>query len=94
MSKAASEISAKDYRCSFTVSAEPEEAAKLRILLRDTLEGAGFTMLTGTVTVEVWYAREVEKLNRRNGHSEMHRAASDWMPQGKARKGMGRGPQT
>jgi hypothetical protein len=44
----------KEYRVTVSVAAAPDEAARLRVLLRDALEGSGFRLTAGVTTVESW----------------------------------------
>lgn len=53
-----------NWRVSVEVEATEDAAAKLRSLLPELLEGAGYVTTTGSTIIASWLVRETEKLHR------------------------------
>lgn len=69
------------WRCSFEVEATDQEAVRLRKLVPELLQTAGYRMTSGTRTVELGLAEATERLAaeaqlNRNGHH----GPELWMP--------------
>lgn len=66
----------KEYAVTLAVTASPHQAAKLRTILRETVELHGFTVTAGVVCVETWMVRamavEQYPMQLRGGESEHH----------------------
>jgi predicted TIM-barrel fold metal-dependent hydrolase len=80
----------KRYTVMVEVEADPKDAAKLRRLLPDLLDKAGFVVTSSTTTAESWLMAAKERL-----HSEP-RTRGMWDPgsvsSGTSRKPRGPGP--
>jgi hypothetical protein len=81
--------SEKEYAVTFSVSAAPHQAAKLRTILRDTLELAGFELTAGVTTVESWLVKAMAarppSVSETRGQGEL--------PVGRSYRRKGAGPQ-
>jgi putative FmdB family regulatory protein len=54
-------LTEKEYAVTLAVRAAPHQAARLRIILRETLEAAGFELTHAPTTVESWLAAAMER---------------------------------
>ena len=57
-------VGLKRYTVSIEVESEPGAAARLRQLLPDLLNGAGYVTTSGTTTTETWVLRAQDDLRK------------------------------
>ena len=77
------------YSVRIEVEAEETDAAKLRVLLPQLLQGAGYSTTTGGTVIAAWLVTATEKLKARPEPGSQT-AQTEWLPQNRVRR-MGRG---